>query len=362
MLVQWLFALLIAGAFNEDLEEDLDEQLTECSDILHHARDFYAGLPDFNDNRRRLADSEDDGERLQDDVKQSFESCMAVIQAVNDFYNENDRDGGVFEESIILNVGGTRFPTTLTTLRSVNDTYFEKMFRNESMATCSADGSYFIDRNPENFQYIMDFLRTGDMLLESADSNLRSELLKDAEFYELPEDLKEYLRFSSLISIDLSFSEVTWLNNQLPSDVKLGGLLMDTVVDTDTATVFRDRCEAEGATVTIIETTRGIIIGGYVSVNWAFNTYLVDTEAFIFRLRPSPEKYPVIDSARAGRAYTAYGPVFGSTAIYVSNQCTINSQSYVDDDDYYRVGSSLLLRDGMKTLFRCKNYAVVRAV
>jgi len=105
-----------------------------------------------------------------------------------------------------------------------------KIFRNGSTTTCCADGTFFIDRNPRTFKYILDFIRIGDIVVESADRNLRSQLREDAEFFEFSDELEEYLRFSSLAGIDLSLSEVSWLNKELGSR-KLGGLLFDTSKD-----------------------------------------------------------------------------------------------------------------------------------
>jgi len=354
MVVQFLLALLIAGAFNKDLEENLDDQLTECTDILNHARNFYVGLPNF-DNRRRLVG-------LEDDVEESLDACMAVVQAVNDFYNDNDggADVGPFEDPIVLNVGGTQFSTTLAALRSENGTYFERMFRNESTAMCSADGTFFIDRNPKTFEYILDYLRTGDLLFRSANNNLRSQLLEDAEFFELGEELIQYLRFSSLAGIDLSLSEVTWLNNQLPSDMKLGGLLFDTSKDGDDKGTFHDRCDNEGATVTIVETRLGVIFGGYTDVSWSTNGWGADEDAFVFRLRPSPEKFIVSDASRAMYKHSSYGPYFGNKAFVIYNHCQDNTDSIVDGGSYYGI-ENYALNMGHQD-YRVKNYAVVQVV
>jgi len=94
-----------------------------------------------------------------------------------------------------------------------------------SLTTCSADGTFFIDRNAKTFKYILDSLRTVDMLVESGDSNVRLQLPEDAEFFELPEELEENLRFSCLVGMDLSFSVVRWPNNELPSQLKLGAFV-----------------------------------------------------------------------------------------------------------------------------------------
>jgi len=357
-----LFALLIVGALNKDLGANLEDKLKECTNILNHAHDFYGGLPKFND-RRRLADSDE----LEDDVEKSLDTCMAVVQAVHNFYEdsgEQDVETGLklpWEDPIVLNVGGTHFSTTLATLQSKNGTFFEKMFRQGATTTCSADGTFFIDRNPKTFEYILDFLRTGDMLVKSEDASIRSQLLEDAEFFELPEELKEYLRLSSLASIDLSFSEVTWLNKQLPSNIKLGGLLFDTSKDGSAASTFHNRCDGEGATVTIIETTLGVLFGGYTDQSWSSSAgWVTDTDAFVFRLRPSPEKFKVSSSTNAIYRHSSYGPRFGNTAIIIYTDCQNNADSYVSSGSYYDIGN-FVLNDGHSD-FRCKNFVVVQAV
>jgi len=370
MLLQLLFVRLILGASNESLMKDLKDQLKQCTNILKFTQSFNEGLPNFSDNRRRLtADSEDDGEELEDDVEKSLSTCMSFIAAINDFYKDlEDYEGDIdaddpWKDPIILNVGGKHFSTTLNTLRSGNGTFFEKMFRNGSTTTCSADGTFFIDRNPKAFVYILDFIRTGDIVVESADRNLRSQLLEDAEFFQLSDELKEYLRFSSLEGIDLSFSEVSWLNNELAGNRKLGGLLFDTSKDGDAVSTFHSRCDSEGPTVTIVETTLGVVFGGFTDQSWASGSgqWVSDSDAFVFRLRPTPiTKFKVSSSSYAIYRHSSYGPQFGNTAFRIYTNCQDNADSYVSSGSYYNLGS-FALNDGSHD-FRVKHYAVVQAV
>jgi len=367
MPIHLLLAFFIIGAVNEDLEKDLENQLKQCTNILNFAESFYEGLPNFNSNRRRLADSKDDGEELEDDVEKALDTCMAVVQGVNNFYKDLD-DSYVevdarepWKDPIILNVGGKHFSTTLATLRSKTGTFFEKMFRNGSTTTSSADGTFFIDRNPKNFEYILDFLRTGDLLVASSNTDLRLQLLEDAEFFELPEELKVYLRYSALDGIDLSLSELSWLNKELPGNYKMGGLLFDTSKDGDAASTFHARCDGEGPTVTIVETTLGVMFGGFTDQSWSSSTaYRTDADAFVFRLRPSKMKFLVSASTQAIYTHASYGPRFGGIAFVIYNNCQDNADSYVSSTSYYNLGSNVL-NDG-HTDFRVKNYAVVQAV
>ena len=63
-----------------------------------------------------------------------------------------------------LDVGGTLFVTTSKTLASVPDT------RLSALSTSSAEyntdtNSYFFDRNPELFNWVLDYYRTGELHL-----------------------------------------------------------------------------------------------------------------------------------------------------------------------------------------------------
>ena len=87
-------------------------------------------------------------------------------------------------ESVIdLDVGGTRFRTTRTTLLSDPDSMLAKMFDPEAHLAPSVkiDGAYFIDRDPFYFRTVLNFLRSGH-LEQDCDVN---GLLKEAAFFGL---------------------------------------------------------------------------------------------------------------------------------------------------------------------------------
>ena len=48
----------------------------------------------------------------------------------------------------------------------------------------SEDGSYFIDRDGTHFRYILNYLRTGQLIVPK-DEIIREELLAEAEFYQV---------------------------------------------------------------------------------------------------------------------------------------------------------------------------------
>jgi len=73
---------------------------------------------------------------------------------------------------VTLNVGGTRFSTCKSTLvmKAPVHSTLARMFANEDrIAACrrGEDGSYLIDRSPKYFEPILNYLRTGQLILES---------------------------------------------------------------------------------------------------------------------------------------------------------------------------------------------------
>ncbi len=88
---------------------------------------------------------------------------------------------------IRLNIGGTTFTTTITTLLSKPGSYLSEMFSGRWEVKKSNDGTVFIDRDPFVFRHILNYLR-GDVvpLAHLTPLELHS-LLADAKFYKLEE-------------------------------------------------------------------------------------------------------------------------------------------------------------------------------
>lgn len=81
---------------------------------------------------------------------------------------------------IILNVGGVRFETTRSTL-SYSE-YFNTRFQSD-FADSGKDGEIFVDRSPDNFKYILEFLRNINMI------QLPYKCALDLEFYMIPYEI-----------------------------------------------------------------------------------------------------------------------------------------------------------------------------
>lgn len=83
-------------------------------------------------------------------------------------------------------MGGSRFETTLTTLRRFPGSMLATMFLGSDRigVPLDADGFVFIDRNHEFFGAVLDYFRTGEVVWPT-DSSRRRALLREFEFYAL---------------------------------------------------------------------------------------------------------------------------------------------------------------------------------
>jgi len=352
---------------HDSLVGGVEETLGVCTSIVQEVRDFRDGLITPKDMRRISNQGGLDDQAIVRGVKNKLGTCIAIVEAVDTFrtdYQEikKSKDAvGAFEDPIILNVGGERFSTSLSSLRSINGSFFEKMFRKGASTTVGADGTYFIDRDPSSFGHILDYLRNGDLLIKSDDQSVRMKLLDDAEYYTLPTSLQDYLRWTSAEGIDLWFSEVAFLNGELKKvNRELGGLLFQASKDGWSDSSFHQRCDSKGPSVVIIETKLGTIFGGYTYTSWASSGgYAASSKGFIFRLRPTIKKFEQKSGKESYAIYrhSSYGPTFGNHDIFI-NDCQYIAQCSVGGSTYNDVGNEL--NDGQAS-FRIEDYVVVQA-
>ncbi|KAL6080360.1 BTB/POZ domain-containing protein kctd6 [Balamuthia mandrillaris] len=86
-----------------------------------------------------------------------------------------------------LNIGGTFYSTTRTTLCRF-DSMLRSMFSQRySIQGRAADNRVFIDRDGELFKFVLQFLRDGDLEVKYMDMNLVARLRREAAFFCLHE-------------------------------------------------------------------------------------------------------------------------------------------------------------------------------
>ncbi|KAI4468290.1 seta binding protein 1 [Holotrichia oblita] len=85
-----------------------------------------------------------------------------------------------FGDILHLNVGGKRFSTSRQTLTCVPDTFFTSLLNGRISTLRDEKGAIFIDRDPDVFSIILNYLRTREINLK--DVNIKS-LRHEAEYY-----------------------------------------------------------------------------------------------------------------------------------------------------------------------------------
>ncbi|KAL6757301.1 BTB/POZ protein [Haematococcus lacustris] len=119
-----------------------------------------------------------DREKLEAERRQFEEESQRVQQVL--------RDG----EQVVLNVGGSKFTTTLTTLRnapSSSPSLFTAMFSGRHNLRTDEAGCFFVDRDARHFHAILNYLRDGQLNYPSDGTDFKYllELRAEAEYYGL---------------------------------------------------------------------------------------------------------------------------------------------------------------------------------
>ena len=95
-----------------------------------------------------------------------------------------------FEKIVTLNVGGTKYITSLSTLTKYPDSMLGAMFSGRHALPQQEDGSFFIDRDGDTFSNILSYLRDRSIILSiipRLSDEVRQRLLHEAMFYQLQE-------------------------------------------------------------------------------------------------------------------------------------------------------------------------------
>ena len=93
------------------------------------------------------------------------------------------------DEKIVINVGGTRFQTSKSTLKNDPQCILAKMVCDDSEFLPTRDNNvpvYFIDRESAHFRFILNYLRNGcqvDLDTLPKDHRYLHEILTEARFY-----------------------------------------------------------------------------------------------------------------------------------------------------------------------------------
>jgi len=171
-------------------------------------------------------------------------------------------------------------------------------------------------------------------------------------------------------AISLRLKEGEFLDKLLKSaSKKRGETIYVASKDGDSASEFHKRCDDQGPTVILVESTNGAVFGGYTDQSWKGNDlYRKSSKSFLFRLRPTTLKYSLISSATyryAIRAISKSGPRFGNGPdLMIANNALKTKNSFTKGGYAYKFPGTkpnYQLNDGIK-YFQVKDYVVMKAI
>eukprot|EP00127_Corallochytrium_limacisporum_P002820 Clim_evm33s141 gene=Clim_evmTU33s141 len=81
----------------------------------------------------------------------------------NTNFHDRISNSNIASGYVKLNVGGTQFLTSRQTLLKSGPNFFSAMLLGDIPSVQDESGAYFIDQNPRVFEWLLDYLRTGDV-------------------------------------------------------------------------------------------------------------------------------------------------------------------------------------------------------
>ncbi|KAJ4458043.1 putative K+ channel tetramerization subfamily protein [Paratrimastix pyriformis] len=230
---------------------------------------------------------------------------MAKAARFEEIQKELERRFRIPEDVITINVGGRVFTTLKQTLLTQEDSMLAAMFSGRHPITKNAEGMPFIDRNPDIFEKILDYLRTGHPPRWWAHPEQRNDFLEDLAYFGIL--LPHPIAGTVILTPDEGSKLLEF------TGAKSLALLYRGSRDGFQATTFHRLCDGRPRTVTVIRTTTDRVFGGYAAATWnqVSSNYYDDRQAFLFSLRGtsrSPVKIPYIPDER-----DYYGTSYRST-------------------------------------------------
>lgn len=130
------------------------------------------------------------------------------------------------EDYVALNVGGKIFTTTKSTLRAIPDSKLDKIITGRFPVIKDENENIFLDRNPDYFQYVLEFLRDGSILYPSQDSFARKRINHELKHFELVSTQKnQFVLDSAKKSADIQIGDdqlTAWKSSFEANSVVLG--------------------------------------------------------------------------------------------------------------------------------------------
>ncbi|KAL3786184.1 hypothetical protein HJC23_001260 [Cyclotella cryptica] len=323
------------------------EKIAEANDDIKIATDTYE-----RDYKAEIGKLNSEEKKLAARFKKLDEMKLEVTKACGDFDVTND-------DLVEINAGGKAIAVTRSVLTQFTGTRLEALFSGRWDRRLQRDsaGQIFLDVNPICFQAIVDYLNEVKI---STKDNPAALPTVDAEYQNILTHLLDF--FGLLYRLGIYDSKIIQkadhaklLNDWLSEDELNGNLtlLYRSSRDGRCDSTFHQKCDLKGATLTVIETTEGYIMGGYSNLHWANGAeYGTTDKAFLFNISKlddgASSKMKVSQAHAQSAIYnnSLYGPTFGCGHDFKVQGAYL----YLSLGNSYQLASNIVRRHGTFTI------------
>ena len=140
------------------------------------------------------------------------------------------------------------------------------------------DGSYFIDRDGTCFRYILNYLRTGKLLLPD-DRLVQKEVIEEAKFYQIQGIIDKLKPKPYNESIILSQEWRDWLEKAVGASYDEYNNLYRGSKNGWASSNFHSRCDNKGPSLVVMK-SGNYIFGGYTEESWDSKCSVIEVSIF----------------------------------------------------------------------------------
>jgi hypothetical protein len=159
----------------------------------------------------------------------------------------------------------------------------------------------------------------------------------------------EYFHDSLIIENNYKYFNklITWINSNKKITTKL---LYRKSRDGDSYDIFHKLCDNQGATLVLIKSNEGFIIGGYTSLDWDnHSSWKKDNDTFLFSLTNN-KKYKKIKSNFDYSIYCGknQGPWFPLIGFRETGKKNMTQGEFISSNDYFEDYNKIIPNNGDK--------------
>ena len=308
--------------------------------------------------------------KLSDNYKYLEDLSKNVEKSINDLKNILEKIGEN-KEKIKLDIQNifTKIRTTLNEkedqlLNEVDNEFNKLYFKEDLIKECEKlpnkikisleNGKKTIENWKENENNKLNFLINDCLIIEKnieyinkleeirKKSNLNNSskitlLIQKEEINELINSIKklELINYANILfpseilkdKIEDKNLVISWLP-QKPNKITL---LLNSKIDGDSCKTLIEKCKGKKPTLVVIQTTKDIIFGGYITQEW--NDDFKDEKAFVYSLK-TKKKYNVKEPnyAKYADSWWGFGPEKNTIVLY--DNCVKRTDNYVGNKAY----------------------------